>query len=400
VTSYFLFCSCPKGLGFVLADEINTIAQRSSTLSLDEVSSGGVMCKGTLSDIMILNLHSRIASRILLKIGRSNYTSEKQIYNFATSLAWETWFDADKTIKVETSAVKSPLKSLNFVKLKVKDAICDRFRRILKKRPSVKTKFPDLRIFTFLDNKEVTLYLDTSGESLFKRGWRQEKGDAPIKENLAAALLKLSGWVPGIPLIDPMCGSGTIIIEAAQIMSGIPAGINRRFSFENLLNFDYRLWNKIKEDSKKSSINLPENPNLFCSDISKEMVQVTKNNIEKAKIKFNIPVKQINAKEILSPTRESGIILTNPPYSQRLNMKGESKKDINDSQLNFYKSFSSILKKRFINWNVFFFTADFDIPKMLRFKEAKKISLFNGTIECKLFLFKIIAGSNRKKLTN
>ena len=228
---YSYFCPCPRGLEIALAEELGEIAARSTTLKVHNQVPGGVHCSGQLTDAMLINLHSRIASRVLLRIAHASYANENDIYDLALGSPWENWFGVDHTIRVDVTAIKSPLKSLEFVTLKIKDAVCDRFRDREGKRPSIDTRMPDMRIAGFLDARTFTLYLDTSGEPLFKRGWRMETGDAPLRENLAAGLLRTAGWKPGTPLLDPMCGSGTLLVEAAQMLAGIPPGMNRAFAF-------------------------------------------------------------------------------------------------------------------------------------------------------------------------
>ena len=187
-TSHSYFCPCPRGLEAALAEEIGEIAQHSRTLKVHNQVPGGVHCSGSLADSYRLNLHSRIASRVLLRIAQGGYANENDIYDLTLAQPWEEWFDVDHTIRVDLTAIKSPLKSLEFITLKIKDAVCDRFRDLYSKRPSVNTRTPDMRIAGFLDAHTYTVYLDTSGEALFKRGWRQETGDAPLRENLAAGL--------------------------------------------------------------------------------------------------------------------------------------------------------------------------------------------------------------------
>ncbi|MEY5003257.1 MAG: hypothetical protein RL678_1066, partial [Pseudomonadota bacterium] len=194
--SYSFFCPCPRGLEIALAEELHEIAAHSRSLKIHNSVPGGVHCSGTLADAMLLNLHSRIASRVLLRIVQASYSSEDDVFKLALGARWEDWFDSDRTIRVDVNAIKSPLKSLDFVTLRIKDAVCDRFRGISGNRPSVNTRTPDMRIWGFLDARSVTLYLDSSGESLFKRGWRIETGDAPLRENLAAGLLRTAGWKP------------------------------------------------------------------------------------------------------------------------------------------------------------------------------------------------------------
>ncbi len=186
-------------------------------------------------------------------MAHAGYSNENDIYDLALAQPWEDWFGIQHTIRIDVTAIKSPLKSLEFTTLKIKDAICDRFRDICSQRPSVDTKTPDMRIVGFLDAHNFTLYLDTSGEALFKRGWRLETGDAPLRENLAAGLLRVAGWKPGTILLDPMCGSGTILIEAAQMLAGIPPGARREFAFEKFLGFDADQWRAIKDERQAES---------------------------------------------------------------------------------------------------------------------------------------------------
>ncbi len=181
---------------------------------------------------MAANLHSRLASRVLLKIAHRPYRSEQDIYALAVEQRWEQWFSANETLRVDVTAIKSPLRSLEFTTLRVKDAICDRLREVSGARPNIDTATPDVRVFAFLTATDCTLYLDTSGDPLFKRGWRLDKGAAPLRENLAAGILRLTGWSAGTPLHDPMCGSGTFLAEAAQVALDIAPGAERRFGFE------------------------------------------------------------------------------------------------------------------------------------------------------------------------
>jgi putative N6-adenine-specific DNA methylase len=239
------FCPCPRGMEAALAEELVEIAQQGTTLKVHNQVPGGVHFSGHLHDSYLVNLHSRIASRVLMRMAQSSYANENDIYDLTLAQPWEDWFGVDHTIRVDVTAVKSPLKSLEFTTLKIKDAICDRFRDQMGKRPSVDTREPDIRIVGFLDQRNFTIYLDTSGEALFKRGWREETGDAPLRENLAAGMLRVSGWKPGTVLFDPMCGSGTILIEAAQMVQGIPPGARRSFAFEKFNNFVPAPWQAI-----------------------------------------------------------------------------------------------------------------------------------------------------------
>jgi len=394
---YSYFCPCPRGMEQALAEELAEISSSyTSTLTVHNQVPGGVHCSGLMSDAYQINLHSRIASRVLLRMAHKSYTNENDIYDLTLEQRWEDWFSIHHTIRVDITAIKSPLRSLEFTTLKIKDAICDRFRDLCNERPSVNTQTPDIRIVGFLDARNFTLYIDTSGEPLFKRGWRMETGDAPIRENLAAGLLRVAGWKPGMTLFDPMCGSGTILAEAAQMLAGIPPGLHREFAFEKFGNFERDQWQKIKADIKIKQVTGA--PTIFGSDISGDMVVMTRNNLNKAGIQFEVPLKQIEAQQIQAPPSDvAGIMLTNPPYGERIGVRGDSTLE-NDEQANaFFSSFGTTLKQRFAGWQVFLFTADLTLPKMLRLKEARKTPFFNGALECRLFRFDMVAGFNRRE---
>jgi putative N6-adenine-specific DNA methylase len=389
------FCPCPRGMEAALAEELGEIAQQSTTMKVHNQVPGGVHCSGTLVDSYRINLHSRIASRVLMRMAHKSYENENDIYDLVLAQPWEDWFGVDHTIRVDVTAVKSPLRSLEFTTLKIKDAICDRFRDQFGKRPSVNTKEPDMRIVGFLDQRNFTVYLDTSGEALFKRGWREETGDAPLRENLAAGMLRVAGWKPGTVLFDPMCGSGTILIEAAQMVQGIPPGARRRFAFEQFGDFDRDAWQEIKAAVKPNP--LPLEPTIFGSDISGDMVAMTRHNLHSAGIMFDVPLKQIEAQEVKPPTEQPGILLTNPPYGERIGVRGDSTVPADEMAVSFYSALGTTLKQRFAGWTVYLFTADLSLPKLLRLKEARKTPFFNGALECRLFRFDMVAGYNRRE---
>ncbi|MDL2283730.1 class I SAM-dependent RNA methyltransferase [Oxalobacter sp. OttesenSCG-928-P03] len=393
--NYSYFCTCPRGLEAPLAEELGEIAEKSTSLQIHAQVPGGVHCSGSMEDGWLINLHARIASRVLLRIAQGSYRHEDDIYNLALAQKWENWFDVDCTIRIDVTAIKSPLKSISFTTLKIKDAVVDHYRNRFGKRPSIDTKTPDVRIAAFLNASHVTLYIDTSGESLFKRGWRTRTGDAPLRENLAAGLLRVAGWKPGMILFDPMCGSGTILAEAAQILAGIPPGMNRHFAFENLKGFAPEKWEAMKAACKPRP--LPAEPTLFGSDISGDMISMARHNIAAAGIPIDVPLKQIEAQEVQPPTDIPGIILTNPPYGERIGVRGDRTQAAEEMAGLFYNALGTTLKQRFAGWQVYLFTADLDVPRMLRLKESRKTPFYNGAIECRLFRFDMIAGSNRRK---
>src|SRR5512132_2210660 len=259
-----LFLPCAAGVEGFLADEVH----RLTGLAGDDLLTGrgGVALRASWRDAMLLNLHSRLAQRVLVQLSHTPYRSEDDLYAAASEVAWEIWFTTRESFKVEVTAQHSPLKSLNFAGLKIKDAVADRFRNKGGVRPDVDTQSPDVRIYGHLTSDHLTLYVDTSGEPLFKRGWREDKGEAPLKETLAAAMIAASGWKADVPLYDPCCGSGTIAIEAAQVACHIAAGQLRRFGFEKLLPYQAHVWKPIWEEAKAAQ--RPATAPVFGSDVA------------------------------------------------------------------------------------------------------------------------------------
>ena len=213
-----LFLPCAAGVEELLAHEVHHLTGLKGQDLLTH--RGGVLARASWRDVMLLNLHGRLAQRVLVQLSLTTYRSEKDLYEAASAVAWEIWFTTWQTFKIEVTAQHSPLTSLNFAALKIKDAVADRFRQKTGVRPDVNTQWPDVRIYAHLTTDTATLYIDTSGEPLFKRGWREDKGDAPLKETLAAAMIAASGWDPHgdnpQPLYDPCCGSGTIVVEQSS----------------------------------------------------------------------------------------------------------------------------------------------------------------------------------------
>jgi len=376
------FAPCPRGLETLLAEELAALGAENVT-----ATEGGVGFSGGWPLCYRANLHSRLASRILWRVSAAQYRSEQDIYDAALALPWDKWFDVSRTIRVKVTAIKSPLKSLEFATLRIKDAVCDKFRKLRGERPSVDTLNPDIRIHAFLQQSDMTLYLDTSGDALFKRGVRLHTNIAPIRENLAAGILKLAGWRPGTPLLDPMCGSGTFLIEAAMMSLDIAPGIARRFAFEKLKNLDAALWDKLRAEALAAQKPVSELP-IFGSDLYGDELRAAHQNLEEAGIRQAVDLKQCNVLEA-SPPAATGILVANLPYGERM---GEL-----EELAALYPKLGDALKQRFGGWNAYLFTADLRLPKLMRLSATRRTPLYNGAIECRLFEYKIVAGSNREK---
>ena len=374
------FSPCPRGLEKILESDLET-------MGADDVraTEGGVHFSGDWQLCYRLNLESRIASRVLWRVKETGYRTEQDIYKAVFDLQWQRWFDVSHTIRVNTTAIRCALKSLEFITLLVKDAVCDRFREHCDERPSVDTLDPDVRIHVFIEDEKLMLYLDTSGDALFKRGIRSHTNIAPIRENLAAGILRLSGWKPDTPLLDPMCGSGTFLIEAAQMALNIQPGIARRFAFEKLLNFNQPAWQSMKEAAIAAQ--LPPRPlEIYGSDLYGDAMKTASRNLQEAGLAECVELKQANILEISAP-QDHGIMVANLPYGERM---GEL-----DELAELYPKLGDALKKKFGGWTAYLFTADKAILKMMRLSPSKRTPLFNGAIECRLLEYKIVPGSNR-----
>jgi putative N6-adenine-specific DNA methylase len=345
----------------------------------------GVEFEGITPVMYAANLRSRLATRILWRLAKFDYKTEQDIYDGAKQVPWHAHFGLSSSFKVETSAVKSPVRSLDFITLKVKDAIADAFREAFGKRPSVESREPDVRVHVFLDAKQATLYLDTSGEPLFKRGHRAAIGEASVKKNLAAGILRLAGWAPDTPLLDPMCGAGTFLTEAAEMALGWAPGRGRRFGFENLNGFDEAAWEALK--AQATAEEKPVVPlDIFGSDLYGRTLDHTKRNLEAAGLEGAVQLKQANLLELSAP-RPTGKLVTNPPYGVRLGDKDELAK--------FYPELGHLLKQKFSGWTAYIFSGDPDLAKLIRLKPTRKTVLYNGPLECRLYEYRMVAGGNR-----
>ncbi len=375
------FATCPRGLESLLAEDI-----AAAGVTDFKAIPGGVHFVADWPACYAINLHSRIATRVLWRVANGKYAREDDIYKLALDTPWAKWFGAKQTIRVDVVAVKSPLKSLEFITLRIKDAVCDRFRADQGVRPSVDTREPEVRIHGFLTADECTLYIDTSGAPLYQRGLRQKTVEAPLKENVAAGILRLSGWQPGTPLLDPMCGSGTFLVEAAQIALNIAPGAGgRSFGFQRLKNFRLDIWKDLLDAAQDAE--KPAQPaQIYGSDISPVAVRAALANLDRAGLLPAVTLRSGDVLEIDAPA-PAGIMIANPPYGERLSEQEELAA--------FYPQLGSALKRKFAGWNCYLLTADLRMPKLMRLTPSKKTPLFNGAIECRLFEFKMVAGSNR-----
>ena len=379
MTTYSLFVTCPRGLEAPLSQELEQLKCQ-DIRAVD----GGVACKGGMEQVYRINLHSRTASRVLLRLTKSGYRSEQDIYKAAKNIRWTDWFDLEQTFKVKVEGKRAQVKSLDFVGLKIKDAVCDVFRDACGARPSVGKIRPDIRIHAFIDERDIQIFIDTSGEALFKRGYRQDTGEAPMRENLAAGLLLLAGYDGSQPFQDPFCGSGTIVIEAAWIATRRAPGLMRRFGFEKLKNFDAALWKKLQHEAETQI--RPAPAPISGSDNDRYMIRAAVANAQAAEVDTFIRFEVKDAQDT-RPNGEGGILISNPPYGVRL-------AEVQALQA-LYPQLGAWLKQHYAGWLAGMFTGDRDMPKFMRLSPKRKIPLYNGNLDCRLFLMDMVKGSNR-----
>ncbi|MDP3654416.1 MAG: class I SAM-dependent RNA methyltransferase [Rhodoferax sp.] len=414
-----LFLPCAAGVEDYLAPEILQITGLPPGCITKQ--RGGVAVRTSFAHAMLLNLYSRLSQRVLVLLSYTEYRSEQDLYGAACEVAWERWFTPRESIKVEVTAQHSPLTSLNFAALKIKDAVCDRFReKAGGVRPDVNTQWPDVRIYAHLTTDACSLYIDTSGEPLFKRGWREDKGDAPLKETLAAAMIAASEWASGdddlMPLYDPCCGSGTVVIEAAQIACNIAAGAGRRFAFEKYLPFRSQEWTAMKQEAAAAVVK-PEPGQkalIYGSDVSHRMVDFAQRNAERAGVADVIEFRGGDALQRMPPIEGGGVMLLNPPYGERIDVGGvagagrmgaepEQQGRFGARELahtedggEFFSQLASHWKKNYAGWTAWVLTPDLKLPSKMRLKESRRVPMWNGPIECRLFKFSMVKGAMRE----
>ncbi len=411
-----LFLPCSGGAEDLLTLEVTRI-----TGATAEAARGGVWVEGDERLAMRLNLESRLAQRVLWPLIDGPYNDEHDLYALARLVTWPEWITAQQTLRVDVHAQRSPLTSLNFAALRVKDAVCDVMREHCGERPSVDTRHPDLPLALFLGPDHATLYADTSGEALFKRGWRDAqggrqdvKGEAPLKETLAAAMLAAADWqgrAEDGPLFDPCCGAGTIAIEAAQMACGMAPGLLRRFAFERMLSFRPHLnvWHELKA-AAKARVHAPRVP-VYAGDVSFRLTDFATRNAERAGVAHAIEFKTADALQRAAPASR-GTLMLNPPYGERIAPKGRaaggeriapkgtgqaSRESFEGggSSADFFGALATQWKRHYAGWSAWCLSPDMKLPSLMRLKESRRVPMWNGPMECRLFRFDMVSGSNK-----
>ena len=377
--SFSLVATTLFGLEEILAGELKALGAENIT-----VYKRAVGFNGDKRLIYSANLWCRTALRILMPIREFDVNNEQDLYNKISLINWQEYLDVKGTLAIDAVVNNSDLTHSKFVAQKTKDAIADQFRNKFGERPSVDLDNPSLRINIHIDKNHCTVALDSSGIPLFKRGYRQATGDAPINEVLAAGLILLSGWQKDCDFIDPMCGSGTMLIEAAMIANNIAPGNYRKiYGFMKWKDYDSALWNEILKDSYLQQTEFDYE--IYGSDISSRAIEIAKENIKAAGFHKDITL-QVCAFDQSHPASEKGIIISNPPYGERLQQ---------DDIIAFYKTIGDTLKKNYTGHSAWVISSDIEALKFIGLHPSRKIKIFNGQLECKFVRFDVYEGSKK-----
>lgn len=414
MTKLSAFAVCPSGLEAPLAEELSRIE------GVGEVQAGKAGCwfRADATAIARANLWCRIPTRILLMLDQLRLRSADDLYAAAKRLPWEKYLHPAQTIRIDVNQGRpAPFElALPFAGFKVKDGLCDRLRDLTGERPSVDTRNPDIRIWLYIDGDKATLSIDTSGEPLFKRGWRLAKGEAPLRENLAAALVQMTGIgqqgsnasMPPV-IIDPMAGSGTLLIEAAGIMAGLAPGFHptnpRRFACED--------FNKASPFGRVDFLGLRADcaaawarattlqlPHMVGRDLDERLVRVAKDNAARAlppAIGQQLVFEQADFFEVSAPTvcvagataepvEQTSLLITNLPYGKRVQMSEDEPRRLSET-----------LKRQYAGYQAWLLTDNLKLDSAIRLKAGRRIPVFNGDIECRWMRFDMVAGSARRE---
>jgi len=377
VSKFKIVAKTLAGLENVLADEIRALGAESVLVERRAVS-----FVGNQEMMYKANFHLRTAIKILKPIAEFEVTNRDELYDHAKEIPWTNYLALGKSFAIDATVQSEMFVNSMFASLRVKDAIADQFREATGKRPSVNSDDPDIRINVHLMNNHCTLSLDSSGESLHKRGYRIGQGEAPINEVLAAGMILLTGWHGEKDFLDPMCGSGTLLIEAAMIAKGIPPGMYRKsFGFEQWPDFDQKLFGEIYNGDYEKEFD----GKIIGSDISPMDIALAKANVKNASLSKVIEL-QVQDFIKMEPPFANGIIITNPPYGER--MKPQSITEL-------YTSMGNTLKNRFAGFEAWIISSSEDGLKSIGLKPAKKIDLYNGALACSFRCFELFKGTHK-----
>jgi 23S rRNA (guanine2445-N2)-methyltransferase / 23S rRNA (guanine2069-N7)-methyltransferase len=374
------YATVPKGMDGLLVDELGRLGAR-------DVKAGraGASFRGTLETAYRVCLGSRLANRVLLPLAQFAAPTPEKLYGGVRRIRWSEHLTPKQTLAVDFASSRSQITHTHFGALKVKDAIVDQLRSTQGERPSVDPISPDVRINVYVHEDQATVSIDLSGDSLHRRGYRDEQREAPMKENLAAAILAIAGWekiaAEGGAFLDPMCGSGTLPIEAALVAAHRAPGLHRQFGFEKWLGHVPAVWKRVRDEAEKLDAGgAGRAPKVIGYDEDFRAVRVALANVERAGLRGRVHVekRELALAEAVAPR---GIIVLNPPYGERLGEVEELK--------GLYKRIGDLFKQRFKGWKGFILTGSPELAKSVGLKAQRRHILFNGPIECRLLEYEL-----------
>ncbi len=366
------FAAVPRG-----AEELAAAELAALKIGAVNPGKGGVAFRTDQAGLYRANLWLRTASRVLVQLSQFPCSGPAELYTGVHAIAWQELITPDMTLAVDCSLRDSALTHSGFVALKTKDAVVDRIREACGSRPNVDTAMPDVRINVHLHKNVCTVSLDSSGDSLDRRGYRLERNEAPLRETLAAAVVALTGWDGSIPLADPMCGSGTIPVEAALLAAHIPSGLHRGFGFQRWLDFDKILWEGICAEAEAGIRPLPLGL-ITGFDLDSRALSLARRNTDNAGLSGQIHYFHA-ALQDFQPEGDKGVVIINPPYGIRL---GEE-----DDLRELYCQIGDIMKKQCRGWTGYVLTGNLELAKYIGLKASRRFVLFNGAIECRLLKY-------------
>ncbi len=360
------------------------LAQELTALGATDVRAEGRVVKfmGTRRVLYAANIWCRTAIRFLRPIGEFPAANEEQLYQSIQKISWAEWLFPNGTLAVDAAVRSSFTTHSLYVAQKTKDAIVDQFRERTGHRPSVDLKHPSLRIAVALNENRITVYLDSSGDSLHRRGYRRSTGEAPVNEVLAAGILQLAGWDPSKPLVDPMCGSGTFLIEAAMMARKMAPGLQRKdFGFQKWPDFDRAVFQEVVDEA--CAAELPEMKlTLLGFDNDPQMVRIARDNVKRCGVEAEVRIEEGDFFTFEGLPAEPGVLVVNPPYDERMEV---------ESIAGLYEAFGDRLKRRYGGWTANVLTGNAEAAKRFGLRASRKIELWNGPIECRLLRFEIVA---------
>lgn len=374
-----MLAKCPSGLEGVLASELEMLGGENIS-----ILNRAVAFEGDKRLLYAANYHCRTALRILVPIKQFSILTEQDLYTAVKSVKWEDYFSADQTFAFDSTVNQSVFTHSHYVSQRAKDAIADRFREKTGKRPSVDTENPDFKINIHLSRNELNLSFDSSGDSLHKRGYHISNAEAPLSEVLAAGMILLSGWDGHSTFIDPMCGSGTLLTEAAMIAMNLPAGYFRQeFGFMRWKDFNKPLWEDVLDESLEEQTDIEAE--ILGSDMSAQNLRSAEANLKQARLHKDVRLSVSKFQDVVPP-EGPGTLVTNPPYGERIQV---------DDIIELYRDLGNVLKRRFSGYKAWVISSDLRAVKMIGLKPMKKHVLFNGPLECRFVGFDLYDGSRR-----